>query len=78
LNREPNNKINLFRLPRWQQYGIALLVVGMVAGLALLTNQGKPPPAWIKHRLIPILGWVYLALVGIVVVRAILRRIKRP
>jgi len=59
--------INLGRLPVWLQTLISLSVVAVVAGLAWWSGRGTPPAAWIQNGLIPVLGWVFIALVVIAV-----------
>lgn len=41
---------------------LALVMTALVAALALWVNDGAQPPRWISHGLVPVLGWVYLAL----------------
>lgn len=53
--------------PRRQRFGaarmiLALAITAVVVAAALWVNAGAPPPRWIVAGLIPVLGWIYLAL----------------
>ena len=44
------------RVLRW------FFVAALVVALALWVNDGAQSPRWITNGLIPVLGWIYLAL----------------
>jgi len=69
----PERHVDLRRLPAALQYAIALAVVGVVAGVALLTSDGDDGPSWLTGTLPPILGLLAI-LVAAVVIVAQLRR----
>jgi uncharacterized membrane protein HdeD (DUF308 family) len=68
---------DLRKLPTWRRYLISLAVIALVVGAAWIVRGGRPAPNWIQHRLIPILGWVYLALVVYLIVYYVTVRFKR-
>ena len=74
MNRD---KINLHRSPVWFKYLISLLVIALVVGAAMIFGGDKPAPHWITHRLIPVLGWVYIVLVAYLIIYYIVRRLKK-
>ena len=41
---------------------VALAITALVVALALWVNDGAQAPRWITNGLIPVLGWIYLAL----------------
>ena len=59
------------------QYAVALLVVAAISAMAWLSAGGRPAPAWITGRLIPVLGWLYLVLLAARIVVAVRRRRDR-
>ena len=63
----------LFKLPKWQQYGISLLVVLVVVVIAWMVGKDDPAPPWLSEVVVPNLGWVYLGLLAIVIVDRIRR-----
>jgi hypothetical protein len=71
------SKINLHVLPTWLKYLISLTVIALVVGAAMIFGGNKPAPDWIPHRLIPVLGWIYLALVAYLIIHYIVRRFKK-
>jgi hypothetical protein len=71
----PRRRIDLRRLPRWQQYAIALGVTGAVVVAAWLVGGDEPVPAGVSEILVPALGWLVLAIVaGALAVRLLGRR----
>ena len=76
-NPEPTarRRVDLRRLPRWQQYVIALGVTAVVVVAAWLVGGDEPVPAWASGILVPALGWLALAiLAGALAVRLLGRR----
>jgi len=65
--------VDLRTLPPWAQYGIALIVVAVVGGLAYLAGRGRPTPSWFTG-LFPVLGWIGVAALVYLVVWQILKR----
>lgn len=52
----PRNRFGVARM------ALALAITAVVVAAALWVNAGAPPPRWIGEGLVPVLGWVYLAL----------------
>jgi len=71
--RIPRRRVDLRTLPPWAQYGIALIVVAVVGGLAYLAGRGRPTPSWFTG-LFPVLGWIGVAALLYLVVWQILKR----
>lgn len=71
------DKVNLHALPAWLKYAVALVVIALVVGAAWLVGGDRPTPGWITNRLIPVLGWVYLALCVYLIVYYVARRIRK-
>ena len=65
--------IDLRRLPPYLRYPLALSIVAAVSALAWYVGRDRPVPAWIQHGM-PALGWIYLALLAVVVVQRLIRR----
>jgi peptidoglycan/LPS O-acetylase OafA/YrhL len=79
MSRNPDptarRRVDLRRLPRWQQYAIALAVTAAVVVAAWLVGGDEPVPAWVSELLVPALGWLVLAIVaGALAVRLLGRR----
>jgi peptidoglycan/LPS O-acetylase OafA/YrhL len=73
--RQTRRRIDLRRLPRWQQYALALAVTAAVVVAAWLVGGDEPVPAWVSELLVPALGWLVLAIVaGALAVRLLGRR----
>ena len=70
-------KVDLTKLPPWQQYLIAVLVAGLVFGLVYLLKGNQPQPAWIESLLIEKPAITALALVVLLVFIWLVRRITR-
>jgi peptidoglycan/LPS O-acetylase OafA/YrhL len=71
----PRRRVDLRRLPRWQQYALALAVTAAVVVAAWLVGGDEPVPAWVSELLVPALGWLVLAIVvGALAVRLLGRR----
>ena len=68
-----HDKINLHLLPSWLKYLISLAVIAVVVLGAWIVNGGRPAPNWILHRLIPLLGWIYLGLAGYLITYYVVR-----
>lgn len=77
MKSQKEKRFDLKSLPKWQQYGIAILVVAAVVTLAVISRGDRPPPRWLVEGLIPVLGWIYLALLAIVLIRYFLNRKSR-
>jgi len=60
----PRRRVDLRRLPRWQQYALALAVTAAVVVAAWLVGGDEPVPAWVSELLVPALGWLVLAIVA--------------
>jgi hypothetical protein len=71
------DKIELRTLPTWLKYLISLTVIALVVAAARIFGSGKPAPNWILHGLIPVLGWLYLALVAYLIIYYVVRRLKK-
>jgi peptidoglycan/LPS O-acetylase OafA/YrhL len=52
----PRRHVNLHRLPAWMQYGIAVVVVVIVCGLALAFSSDDGAPSWLTETAPPVLG----------------------
>jgi hypothetical protein len=84
MSREPappRRRIDLRRLPLWQQRALALAVTVVVVVAAWLVAGDEPVPAWASEWLVPALGWLVLLIAaGILAVRLRrwLRRESRP
>lgn len=70
------DKTELRTLPVWLKYLISLTVIALVVGLAMIFGGGRPAPNWILHGLIPVLGWIYLALVAYLIIYYAVRRFR--
>jgi hypothetical protein len=70
-------EINLHRMPTWLKYLISLSVIAVVVIAAWIVNGDPPAPNWILHSLIPVLGWIYLGLVGYLIVYHVVRRWRK-
>ncbi|HWK90208.1 MAG TPA: hypothetical protein VNP72_09440 [Longimicrobium sp.] len=69
--------VDLRRMPWPLRYGLSLLIIAAVVAAAWFMGRDDPVPSWISHRLVPILGWTYLALVAIALAGAVRRRRTR-
>ena len=68
-------RIDLHRLPTWLQYGMALLTVAVVGGLALASSGEDEGPAWLTDTAPPILGVLAIVVaLGMLVARLRRRR----
>jgi hypothetical protein len=47
-----STKIDLRKLPIWQQYAIAIIIA-----MAWMVGRNWPVPAWINNYLVPFAGW---------------------
>jgi hypothetical protein len=63
--RPPRRRIDLRQLPPAARTALALLVVAAVALAAWWLGRDDPVPAWISDRLVPLLGWAWLALAAV-------------
>jgi hypothetical protein len=76
--RPPRRRINLFQLlPPAARAVLALLVIAAVSALAWWTGRNDPVPAWIETRLVPLLGWAWLALAGVAIASWWLQWLRR-
>jgi len=63
-------RIDLKKLPIWQQYAIALIIVAIVGVAAWMVGRNQPMSVWMNHYLVPFAGWfgiftiAYLILFG--------------
>jgi hypothetical protein len=69
-------RVNLFRLPRWAQISIALVIVGVVVIAARTVEPHPAQPGWLTPA-IRVGGWVYLGLVVVALVSWLVRRRRR-
>jgi hypothetical protein len=70
-------RVDLRRLPRWQQYVIALTVTAGVVAAAWLVGGDEPVPAWASGWLVPALGWLVLAVGAGALGMRLLDRLRR-
>ena len=75
--RQSRRRVDLRRLPRWQQYVLALGVTAVVVVAAWLVGGDEPVPAWVSEILVPALGWLVLAIVAGALATRLLRRRRR-
>lgn len=73
----PRRRVDLRRLPRWQQYAIALAVTAAVVVAAWLVGGDEPVPGWVSGILVPALGWLVLAIVAGALAVGLLGRWRR-
>lgn len=67
------NEPNPFKTsPTWLQYVLALLTVCVVGGLSWVVGKDKPVPEWVSSQVVPGLGWLYLALLGVALLSRVL------
>lgn len=71
------DKINLRALPTGIRYLISFALIAVVVGAARYVGGDRPTPAWITDKLIPVLGWVYLALCVYLIVYYVARRLTK-
>jgi hypothetical protein len=60
--------VDLRKLKPSLQYLVALTIMVVISGVAWLVGENEFIPSWIKHYLIPGLGWLGLFLIIIVIV----------
>jgi hypothetical protein len=70
----PDKKIDIRVLPVWLQYVVALMIVAIIGGMAWLVGRDQLVPDWMQHRLIPALGWIYLILLAVALIRWIINK----
>jgi hypothetical protein len=51
-------RIDLKKLPVWQQYVIALVVVTIVVAAAWAIGRNTAVPVWITNYFVPLSGWI--------------------
>lgn len=73
-NGPPRIRVDLRRLPVWQQYAIALAVTGVVVAFAWQVGHTRVTPHWITAWLVPALGWIGLFLIVTGVIARVLRK----
>ena len=61
--------MDVWKLPAWQRYAIALVLTAAIAGAGWYVGRNRPVPEWITGGLIPFLGWLVLALAAVAVVQ---------
>ena len=71
------NKIDLRALPTWLKYVISLTVIIPVMGAAWIVGRDEPVPGWLQHRLIPILGWIYIGCCLYLIIYHLARRLAK-
>lgn len=73
--RPPRRRIDLLRLlsPAARMV-LALAVVAVVSLAAWWVGRDEPVPAWIATGLVPLLGWLWLALAAVALASWWLRR----
>lgn len=70
-------KYDLKKLPAPLKYLVSLVLIAVVVGAARYVGGDRPTPAWITDKLIPVLGWVYLALCVYLIVYYVARRLTK-
>jgi len=74
-SRPPRRRIDLFRLlSPAARTALALAVVAAVSLAAWWVGRDDPVPAWITKGLVPLLGWIWLALAAVALASWWLRR----
>jgi hypothetical protein len=74
----PRRRVDLRRLPLWQQRILALAVTAAVVVAAWLVAGDEPVPAWASERLVPALGWLVLLIAAGALVAWLWRRHRGP
>jgi hypothetical protein len=78
MDRTPRIRIDLRRrLSPPVATLLALVVLAAVSALAWWTGRNDPVPAWIETRLVPLLGWAWLALAGVAIASWWLQWLRR-
>jgi hypothetical protein len=78
MDRTPRIRIDLRRrLSPPAATLLALVVIAAVSALAWWTGRNDPVPAWIETRLVPLLGWAWLALAGVAIASWWLQWLRR-
>lgn len=62
MDRNRRIRIDLWQLPSWLRYCLAIAVVATVTGAGWWVGRDQSTPDWIEAYLIPILGWTYIVL----------------
>ena len=73
----PRKKVDLTRLPAWQQYLIAILVVGLVVGVVYVLKGNQPTPPWIETYLTKKKHVTAIALAVLLMIVWLVRRLTR-
>jgi hypothetical protein len=74
----PRRRIDLFqRLGPAARAVLALAVIALVSAAAWWTGRDDPVPTWITARLVPALGWIWLALAGVALASSLASRWRR-
>jgi cell shape-determining protein MreD len=66
--RPHRRRIDLRQQPPATRIALALMVVVAVALLAWWLGRDDPVPTWITDRLVPLLGWAWLALAAVALI----------
>jgi len=66
------------RIPAGLRTIVALAITALVVALALWVNDGAASPPWIVDGLIPVLGWIYLALAAYALGYWLWRKGRKP
>ena len=71
----PRRRIDLFRLlPPAARYGVALLVIAAVSLAAWWSGRDEPVSPAVHGLLVPLLGWLWLALAAVALASWLWRR----
>ncbi len=73
----PRKKVDLTKLPSWQQYLIATIVVGLVVGLVYVLKGKQPIPPWIQTYLTEKADVTAVVLVALFIFVWLVRRLTR-
>lgn len=66
-------RIDLRRIPPLPRYALALAVAAAVAVAAWSVGKDDPVPGWVGDRLVPVLGWLWIAAVVFLAARRLRR-----
>ena len=75
-HRPPRRRVDLRLLPPVARTALALLVIAAVVLAAWWTGRDDPVPPFITDVLVPLLGWLWLALAAVALVSWWRRRRK--
>lgn len=73
-SRPSRIRVDLRRLPRFWYWVVALMVTGGVGWLAWKTGRPGEGTVWVRERVAPVLGWVWIGLAAVALVTWPFRR----